>query len=89
MKNWLRKKYTRPFVDGSYTEDFEIAQDSVRELIQRFPVIEVKESFHDYYERVKDLKVRLEESSKTIRTTAMGWSNRKIDLVKMLWFYYP
>ncbi|MBK5245500.1 MAG: hypothetical protein JJE18_10940 [Eubacteriaceae bacterium] len=68
IKNWLKKKYTGPVVDGSYTEDFEIAQVSIRELIQRFPVIDVKESFHDYYERVKDLTVRPEESSKTIRT---------------------
>lgn len=68
LKTWLRKKYTGPAVDGSYTEDFEIAQGSVQQLIQRFPEIDVKEPFHDYYERIKDHKDRHEEKLQTIRT---------------------
>lgn len=70
LKSWLRKKYTGAFVDGSYSEDFVIAQGSVDALLKRFPVIDVKESFHDYYERTKDQKDHHEEKPKVIRRAA-------------------
>lgn len=68
MKSWLRKKYTGPFVNGNRSEDFINAQDSITELLARFPVIDVLESFHDFYERTKGLTALPGEKPKIIRT---------------------
>jgi len=54
IKGWLRKKYTGPYFYGGYTEDYDEAKGSVDEMIQRFPLVDVRESFYEYRERIKD-----------------------------------
>jgi hypothetical protein len=53
IKTWLKKKYTGPYVFNGIMEDFELAQKDIKQLIERFPDLEVKESFNDYWNRSK------------------------------------
>jgi len=53
FKVWLKKKYTGPYSYGGYTENYKAAKESVQQLVKHFPEVDVKESFHDYYERTK------------------------------------
>lgn len=54
FKVWLKQRYTVPYRHGGYSENFDVAQQYIRNLFERFPVIDVKESFHEYNERTKD-----------------------------------
>ncbi|MBK5252258.1 MAG: hypothetical protein JJE29_06465 [Peptostreptococcaceae bacterium] len=67
IKVWLRKKYIGPYVFGGYTEDYDEAKGSVEEMIRRFPIVEVRESFYDYHERIKDKKDDESEKTKIIK----------------------
>jgi len=51
IKTWLKKKYTGPYFFHGITEDYEWAQNDIKQLIERFPILEVKESFSDYMNR--------------------------------------
>ncbi len=53
IKIWLRKKYTGPYYYGGNLEHYDAAKRDVDELMDRFPMMEVRESFHDYMERSK------------------------------------
>jgi len=48
IKTWLKKKYTGPYFFHGITEDYEWAQNDINQLIERFPILEVKKSFSDY-----------------------------------------
>ncbi|MGI6626755.1 MAG: IS1096 element passenger TnpR family protein [Bacillota bacterium] len=50
---WLKKKYTGPYSYGGTMEHQEIAQQEIREMLDRFEMVEVRESFGDYLERSK------------------------------------
>jgi hypothetical protein len=68
FKIWLRKKYNGPYIYNGYTENYDVAKESVERLILQFPEIEVKESFHEYYERNKNKKDYEKESIKILKT---------------------
>jgi len=53
IKTWLKKKYTGPYSFHGTTEDYEWAQNNIKQLIERFPVLEVEESFSDFMNRSK------------------------------------
>ena len=50
---WLRKKYTGPYIYGGTMEHPEVAKQDVQELLERFRMLEVRESFSDYMKRVE------------------------------------
>lgn len=47
IKTWLRKKYTWPYVFRGRTENYEWAQKDVKEFLESFPMIEVKEDMSE------------------------------------------
>ena len=51
IKTWLKKKYTGPYIFRGIIEDFEWAQNNMKQLIERFPILEVQESFSNYMNR--------------------------------------
>ncbi len=51
IKTWLKKKYTGPYFFRGITEDYEWAQNDVKQLIEHFPMLEVRESFSNYMNR--------------------------------------
>jgi hypothetical protein len=53
IKTWLKKKYTGPYFFQGIMEDFDRAQNDIKQLIERFPILEVRESFSDYMNRSK------------------------------------
>src|SRR5690625_1711992 len=53
ITTWLRKKYTGPYTYGGTMEHPEIAKQDVQALLDRFKMLEVRESFNDYFERSK------------------------------------
>ncbi len=53
FKVWLRKKYTGPYIYGGTMENLEVARQDVQGLLERFRILEVRESFSDYMKRVK------------------------------------
>ena len=53
INTWLKKKYTGPYFYGGYMEHFDAAKKDIDELIERFPMVDVKESFSDYMKRNK------------------------------------
>jgi len=67
FKTWLKKKYSGPYEYGGYTENYDVARASVDGLIRRFPEIEVRESFHVYYERNKGKKQHEKEPIRILR----------------------
>lgn len=56
FKVWLRKKYTGPYIYGGTMEHPEIARKDIQELLDRFKILEVQESFHDFLKRKKQDK---------------------------------
>lgn len=48
---WLRRKYTGPYRYGGYFEQVDVAQADVKELLDRFEELEIRESFSDYLKR--------------------------------------
>ena len=53
FKIWLRKKYTGPYIYGGIMEDPEVARQDVEAFLERFRILEVRESFSDYMKRAK------------------------------------
>ena len=53
FKVWLRRKYTGPYIYGGTMEHPEVARQDVQELLERFRILEVRESFSDYMKRAK------------------------------------
>jgi len=53
IKVWFKKKYTGPYYFRGITEDYQWAQNDIKQLIERFPLLEVEESFADYLNRSK------------------------------------
>ena len=51
LKVWLRKKYTGPYIYGGTMEYPEAARQDVKILLERFRMLEVRESFSDYWKR--------------------------------------
>jgi len=50
---WLKKKYTGPYYYGGDMEYLEAAKIDIHELLERFKMIDVSESFADYMKRKK------------------------------------
>lgn len=50
---WLKKKYSGPYFYGGYMEHPEAAKLDIQQLLDRFQMMEVRESFKDYMERTK------------------------------------
>lgn len=72
FKVWLRKKYTGPYVYGGTMEYPEVARQDVQELLERFRVLEVRESFSDYMKRAKrdeNAKIRIIKKASLIDLT--------------------
>lgn len=53
IRAWLRKKYTGPYVYGGIMEHPEVAKRDIQELLDRFPMIDVQESFQSFVERIE------------------------------------
>ena len=53
FKVWLRRKYTGPYIYGGTMEHPGVARQDVQELLDRFRILEVRESFSDYMKRAK------------------------------------
>ena len=53
IKVWLKKKYTGPYYYGGVMELFDTAKKDVQELLNYYTLIDVKESFHEYWNRTK------------------------------------
>ena len=53
FKVWLKKKYTGPYIYGGIMEHPKIAKEDIKELLERFSMLEVREPFGDYMERAK------------------------------------
>lgn len=50
---WLKKKYTGPYFYGGKLEHPEIAKRDVQQLMDKFKMLNVKETFKDYMDRTK------------------------------------
>ncbi|MGD9567062.1 MAG: hypothetical protein AB7V48_01870 [Sedimentibacter sp.] len=48
---WLKKKYTGPYFYGGDLEHLEAAKTDMHELLERFKMFDVRESFSDYMKR--------------------------------------
>lgn len=78
IKTWLKKKYTGPYSFHGIMEDYERAQDDIKQLIERFPMLEVYESFNDYYNRSKgkdNVKKRILKKTPLIELTLEEMNN--------------
>lgn len=56
FKVWLRKRYRGPYVtwpSGADGEKYEFAREQMEDLYERIPMLTVRESFDEYYDRVK------------------------------------
>lgn len=53
ISTWLRKKYTGPYVYGGSIEHTEAARKDLEDLLDKFSIIDVMESFSEYWERSK------------------------------------
>ena len=54
IKSWLKNKYTGPYVYGGEMENLDFAQKDMNDLLQRYQMMDVHESFNDYYVRRKN-----------------------------------
>lgn len=61
---WLKKKYTGPYFYGGELEHPEVAKRDVQQLMDRFKMLDVKESFKDYMARSEKGR---DEGIKTLR----------------------
>jgi hypothetical protein len=50
---WMKKKYSGPYYYGGYLENPEAAKQDIQELLNHFKMVEVRESFRDYMERLE------------------------------------
>lgn len=48
---WLRKKYTGPYYFRGQLEQYEQAREDIETLLDRFPDLEIRESFSDFMDR--------------------------------------
>lgn len=71
FKVWLKQKYTGPYSFEGYTEDYGVAQRSVQALAERNQEMEVRESFHDNYERTRNSKNEKDEPIRILRKAPM------------------
>ena len=53
------------------------AQKEMKQLIERFPILEVKESFNDYRNSYEG-EDKKERSDYRVWAQSLGWSSRKI-----------
>ena len=53
---WLKKKYTGPYIYGGTMEQPEIARQDINELLDYYSMLEVREPYRDFMERVKQNK---------------------------------
>lgn len=67
FKIWLKKKYSGPYEYGGYTEVYDVASEGIKTLIEHFPMVEVRESFENYYERTKDSPKNIKDPLKILR----------------------
>lgn len=51
IKTWLKKKYTGPYYYGGKLEQYEAARKDVQDLLENLSMLDVRESFQDFYER--------------------------------------
>ncbi len=56
ISTWLRKKYTGPYVYGGSIEERELARQDVQDLLDSASMLDVKEPFEEYWERLKEDK---------------------------------
>ena len=78
IKTWLKKKYTGPYFFRGITEDYEWAQNDMKQLIERFPILEVRESFSDYMNRCRgkdEEKLRIIKKAPFIELTLEEMNN--------------
>lgn len=78
IKTWLKKKYTGPYFFHGITEDYEWAQNDIKQLIKRFPILEVRESFSDYINRSRGKdkeKLRIIKKAPLIELTLEEMNN--------------
>ena len=72
LKVWLRKKYTGPYIYGGTMEYPEAARQDVKILLERFRMLEVRESFSDYWKRKeqdKNSEIRILKKAPLIELT--------------------
>ncbi len=55
VKNWLRGKYTGPYYYGGTREYFYRCQQDVKELFERYPILEVRKSFSEWMDECRIL----------------------------------
>lgn len=54
FKKWLKKKYKGPYEYRGNMEEYDTAQKDVNNLLERFSMIEVGESFEEYSKRIEE-----------------------------------
>ncbi|NLC03037.1 MAG: plasmid pRiA4b ORF-3 family protein [Tissierellia bacterium] len=72
FKVWLRKKYIGPYIYGGIMEHPEIARQDVEELLEYYKMVEVRESFTDYWKRAKgheNVKIKIIKKAPLIDLT--------------------
>ncbi|MGB4661013.1 MAG: hypothetical protein WBI07_17715 [Mobilitalea sp.] len=78
IKAWLKKKYTGPYSYGGQMEYIINAKKDMKELLDRFQIVDVRESFHEYYERKlldENAEMRLLGSAPLIELTLEEMNN--------------
>lgn len=69
---WLKKKYKGPYFYGGYMEELEAAKRDIHQLLDAFPMMDVRESFAAYWERKKqgkDTDIRILRQAPLIELT--------------------
>lgn len=72
IKVWLKKKYTGPYIYGGTMEHLEIAKQDMKDLLDHFKMLEIRESFIDYMKRKekdKDAEIRIIRRAPLIELT--------------------
>lgn len=69
FKSYLKGKYSGTDDDYDFESIHSNAQDHLREFKSRFPMIDIKESFKDFYERTKNLDRDVKHQMKILRTS--------------------
>ena len=79
IKAWLKKKYNGPYYYGGVMEHLDVAKKDIQELLNYYPMIDVKESFHEYWERRKiegdDIKINILRKASLIDLTLDEMNN--------------
>lgn len=72
FKAWLKKKYTGPYIYKGMMEHQEIAKKDIHELLDRFSMIDVSESFGDFMKRTEkdeNAKIKIIKKAPLIELT--------------------